>query len=88
MHDLGKYTAEFQARLTGAPERVDHSTAGAAIVTRLARSDDRIIAELIAYAIAGIMPGCPADRPAHSTLTAQSRDIPASDPILLRVMWP
>jgi hypothetical protein len=25
LHDLGKYTAAFQRRLTGAAERVDHS---------------------------------------------------------------
>lgn len=28
-HDLGKYSEEFQRRLHGSPERVDHSTAGA-----------------------------------------------------------
>ena len=43
----------------GATERVDHSTAGAAVVTGLARGDDRIIAELIAYAIAGHHAGLP-----------------------------
>ena len=31
LHDVGKYSAEFQARVRGAPERVDHSTAGAQI---------------------------------------------------------
>lgn len=60
LHDLGKYTREFQARLDGAGERVDHSTAGAAVVTQLARcSDDKIIAELIGYAIAGHHAGLP-----------------------------
>lgn len=29
LHDLGKYSREFQKRLEGAPESVDHSTAGA-----------------------------------------------------------
>lgn len=29
LHDLGKYSVEFQARLKGAPQKVDHSTAGA-----------------------------------------------------------
>jgi len=29
LHDLGKYSAEFQARLEGRSARVDHSTAGA-----------------------------------------------------------
>src|SRR6185437_3299650 len=41
LHDLGKYTAEFQARLAGAAERVDHSTAGAVVVGQLAKGDDR-----------------------------------------------
>ena len=60
LHDLGKYTREFQARLEGTGERVDHSTAGAAVVSRLAGSnDDKIIAELIAYAIAGHHAGLP-----------------------------
>lgn len=59
LHDLGKYSAAFQARLAGATERVDHSTAGAAIVRELAKGDDRVIAELIAYAIAGHHAGLP-----------------------------
>ena len=28
-HDIGKYSDAFQARLRGAPQKVDHSTAGA-----------------------------------------------------------
>src|SRR5258706_5339132 len=60
LHDLGKYTPEFQARLAGSAVRVDHSTAGAYHVTRLADgNDDKIIAELIAYAIAGHHAGLP-----------------------------
>lgn len=31
LHDLGKYTTEFQARLEGSPHKVDHATAGAII---------------------------------------------------------
>lgn len=60
LHDLGKYTPAFQARLAGSNERVDHSTAGAAIVGSFAgRSDDAIVAELVAYAIAGHHAGLP-----------------------------
>jgi CRISPR-associated endonuclease/helicase Cas3 len=60
LHDLGKYTAEFQARLKGSPERVDHSTAGAWQVMRLASgNDDKVVSELIAYAIAGHHAGLP-----------------------------
>lgn len=54
LHDLGKYSDAFQRRLGGAIEKVDHSTAGAREVMGLAASPkDKLIAELIAYAIAG-----------------------------------
>lgn len=62
LHDLGKYTAAFQARLAGSHAAVDHSTAGAVMVRNLTRSADprdRIAAELIAYAIAGHHAGLP-----------------------------
>ncbi|MDH4412048.1 MAG: CRISPR-associated helicase Cas3' [Rhizobium sp.] len=60
MHDLGKYTADFQKRLAGADIRVDHSTAGAAaLLGDLATGADRSIAELIAYCIAGHHAGLP-----------------------------
>lgn len=48
-HDLGKYTSEFQKRLTGESPKVDHATWGARIaVERYPR-----IGPLMAYAIAG-----------------------------------
>lgn len=62
LHDLGKYTAAFQARLAGSQAAVDHSTAGAVMVRHLTHSADprdRIAAELIAYAIAGHHAGLP-----------------------------
>src|SRR5258706_8055266 len=49
LHDLGKYSTEFQARLSGATARVDHSTAGA----RLAAQRYGQLGRLIAYVIAG-----------------------------------
>ncbi len=50
LHDLGKYTAEFQQRLTGDYGRVDHSTAGAKVaVERFGRQ----LGIMLAYCIAG-----------------------------------
>jgi CRISPR-associated endonuclease/helicase Cas3 len=49
LHDLGKYSPEFQARLAGAKMRVDHSTAGA----RVAAEKYAALGQLIAYVIAG-----------------------------------
>lgn len=58
-HDLGKYTAAFQDVLAGKSIRVDHSTAGAAMILDLAKGRDRGIAQIIAYAIAGHHAGLP-----------------------------
>ncbi|SHO66011.1 CRISPR-associated endonuclease/helicase Cas3 [Pseudoxanthobacter soli DSM 19599] len=83
-HDLGKYTAEFQKRLTGADVRVDHSTAGAiAMLGDLAAGADKSIAELIAYCIAGHHAGLP-DRQNDSPACLERRretKLPALDPI-------
>ncbi|MFA5663655.1 CRISPR-associated helicase Cas3' [Castellaniella sp.] len=49
LHDLGKYTQEFQARLHGQRQRVDHSTQGAQIA--LHRFGP--IGQILAYGIAG-----------------------------------
>lgn len=49
LHDLGKYTDEFQRRLEGSPIRVDHATHGA--VVAVGRCGP--IGLLLAYAIAG-----------------------------------
>lgn len=49
LHDLGKYTQQFQDRIRGSGDRVDHATWGARVaVERFGR-----IGYLIAYAIAG-----------------------------------
>src|SRR5947209_473226 len=55
LHDLGKYFSEFQARVRGAPDAVDHSTAGA----QLAVSAFGQLGRLIAYGIAGHHGGLP-----------------------------
>ena len=49
LHDLGKYTEEFQLRLSGAHGRIDHSTWGA----RIACERYGPLGKLLAYGIAG-----------------------------------
>ena len=91
LHDLGKYKPEFQARLSGAKERVDHSTAGAAIVGRLAKGDDKIVAELIAYAIAGHHAGLPDKQgPSSSTLDGRVKQFSEAtlDPVWIQDISP
>jgi CRISPR-associated endonuclease/helicase Cas3 len=54
LHDLGKYSQKFQARLSGSKETVDHAAAGAKTIKEYGDSPfDKIMAELISYAIAG-----------------------------------
>ena len=50
LHDLGKYTPEFQARLAGATRKVDHATAGAKEAAQFLPHHWH---RLISYAIAG-----------------------------------
>lgn len=52
LHDLGKYTEEFQQRLRGSKIKVDHSTHGASEVLKL-ESIHPFFRWLIAHAIAG-----------------------------------
>ncbi len=67
LHDLGKYTAPFQRRLTGGPS-VDHATAGAVAVLGLGGKGFDVMAELIAYAIAGHHTGLPDRRDGGASL--------------------
>lgn len=62
LHDLGKYSDAFQRRLDDASVRADHSTAGAWLVLQRAKAApavERMMAELIAYAILGHHVGLP-----------------------------
>ncbi len=61
LHDLGKYTKQFQIKLTGKNIRVDHSTSGAAAVLELVGTNahDKLMAQLIAYSILGHHAGLP-----------------------------
>jgi len=59
LHDLGKYSVAFQRRLEGG-DKVDHATAGAQEIVKLARTNqDRVMAHIIAHAIAGHHAGLP-----------------------------
>lgn len=58
-HDLGKYDPAFQRKLAGEENRVDHSTAGAAVLLKDAPPQDQIPREMIAYAILGHHAGLP-----------------------------
>lgn len=81
LHDLGKYSADFQKRIKGADIRVDHSTAGAAaMLSDLAAGADRSIAELIAYCIAGHHAGLP-DR-SNTTQACLNQRLAADQPVL------
>lgn len=53
LHDLGKYSSQFQARLQGDGQRVDHSSAGAKIAAQRYMVGNHHVGRLIAAAIAG-----------------------------------
>lgn len=60
LHDIGKYSKEFQARLRGSKRRVDHATAGAREIMELfPERPQKDFAELISYCIAGHHTGLP-----------------------------
>jgi CRISPR-associated endonuclease/helicase Cas3 len=67
LHDLGKYAENFQAYIKSeSHDGGDHSTAGAQTVSQLVFGPrDRLIADLLAYAIAGHHAGLP-DRTAET----------------------
>lgn len=60
LHDIGKYSREFQKRLEGSPQRVDHATAGAKTIEQLyANKGYGVLGRLLAYCIAGHHGGLP-----------------------------
>ena len=82
IHDLGKYSPTFQRRLEGASLKVDHSTAGAQLAVQLAaKPDDRLIAQVLAHAVAGHHAGLPNTIGDEGSLDARlKREIDALDP--------
>lgn len=78
LHDLGKYTAEFQCRLHGGPP-VDHASWGA----RVAKERFGPLGMLLAYGIAGHHAGLSNGRDAGLRTTLQDRlraSLPELDP--------
>lgn len=54
LHDIGKYSQAFQARLRGSGRRVDHSTAGAQLASqKYDHPNNILLGRILAYAIAG-----------------------------------
>ena len=72
-HDVGKYSEEFQRRIRGENIRVDHSTAGGQLLSRMSNGKLGLLA---AYCIMGHHSGLPnggseSDRADESTLYAR-----------------
>lgn len=80
LHDIGKYSAEFQKHIHGDPKTVDHSTAGAQVISKLFPCGT-----WLAYCIAGHHSGLPdggskADAQGESSLLSRlNKDLPPYD---------
>jgi CRISPR-associated endonuclease/helicase Cas3 len=61
MHDIGKYSKEFQRRLDGSGGKVDHATAGAKTALEIFNQSEieKWMAAILAYCIAGHHTGLP-----------------------------
>lgn len=61
LHDIGKYSKAFQARLDGNGRKVDHATAGAKEVLKLFNKDglEKNLATMLSFCIAGHHTGLP-----------------------------
>ncbi|WP_047013691.1 CRISPR-associated helicase/endonuclease Cas3 [Paenibacillus sp. IHB B 3415] len=57
LHDLGKYSEEFQRRLEGTSKKVDHATAGAKEIMKF--GSNQRMATILSYIIAGHHSGLP-----------------------------
>ncbi len=74
LHDLGKYTEKFQARLNGDPSRVDHATWGARKACELYGNGGTLLAYGIAGHHAGLADGQRDDLTSRSSLRERLSD--------------
>lgn len=80
LHDIGKYTQEFQRRLDGDPRSVDHSTAGAQVaIDRYGPLKGKMLAFCIAGHHAGLADG--SGEQGSSLKQRLAKEIPQLDPI-------
>ncbi len=82
LHDLGKYSPQFQAYIRGKGPGVDHSTAGARVVRTLtANPQDKLVADIISYAIAGHHAGLPDYSGTRAPLSGRLEEIYPISPL-------
>ena len=80
LHDLGKYTREFQARLSGGHQRVNHSTAGAMVAVERYGNLGKMLAFCIVGHHAGLANGMNGEQ--ITALEARLKErVPTPDPI-------
>lgn len=72
LHDIGKYSPEFQRRVRGDSIHVDHATAGAFVAQKIAETEpivSKIAYSLLSYVIAGHHTGLPNMGSVNSSLS-------------------
>jgi CRISPR-associated endonuclease/helicase Cas3 len=80
LHDLGKYSREFQDYIVGEGSSPDHATAGACEIQKLASAAERLAALIGAYCIAGHHSGLPNWTGDHALSDRLKKQLPSLDP--------
>jgi CRISPR-associated endonuclease/helicase Cas3 len=76
LHDVGKYSLQFQRKLAGESLRVDHSTAGARIAAQRYAQLGRLIAYVIAGHHAGLANGTGDGNPSPLAVRLDPKNLP------------